>query len=133
MGNITTAKVKKVLIIEDEVILLDLLSKKLSREGYEVKTTQNGKEGMLMMEKEVPDLVLTDIIMPEKDGFTVIAEMKQNELLRNVPIIIISNSGQPVDLDKARSLGVSDWLIKTEFDPQEVIEKVKQILARASQ
>jgi len=125
MGNITTAKAKKVLIIEDELILLDLLTKKLSREGYEVKTAQNGKEGMLMMEKEVPDLVLTDIIMPEKDGFAVIAEMKQNELLKNVPIIIISNSGQPVDLDKARGLGVFDWLVKTEFDPQEVIEKVK--------
>ena len=131
MENTTTAK--KILIIEDEVILLDLLTKKLSREGYEVKTAQNGKEGMLMMAKEVPDLVLTDIVMPEKNGFAVIAEMKQSELLKNVPIIIISNSGQPVDLDKARGLGVFDWLIKTEFDPQEVVEKVKQVLTRASQ
>ena len=131
MENTTTAK--KILIIEDEVILLDLLTKKLSREGYEVKTAQNGKEGMLMMAKEVPDLVLTDIVMPEKNGFAVIAEMKQSELLKNVPIIIISNSGQPVDLDKAKGLGVFDWLIKTEFDPQEVVEKVKQVLTRASQ
>jgi len=131
MENTTTAK--KILIIEDEVILLDLLTKKLSREGYEVKTAQNGKEGMLMMAKEVPDLVLADIVMPEKNGFAVIAEMKQSELLKNVPIIIISNSGQPVDLDKARGLGVFDWLIKTEFDPQKVVEKVKQVLTRASQ
>jgi len=131
MENTTTAK--KILIIEDEVILLDLLTKKLSREGYEVKTAQNGKEGMLMMAKEVPDLVLADIVMPEKNGFAVIAEMKQSELLKNVPIIIISNSGQPVDLDKAKGLGVFDWLIKTEFDPQEVVEKVKQVLTRASQ
>ena len=86
-----------------------------------------------MMAKEVPDLVLADIVMPEKNGFAVIAEMKQSELLKNVPIIIISNSGQPVDLDKARGLGVFDWLIKTEFDPQEVVEKVKQVLTRASQ
>ena len=123
MENTTTAK--KILILEDEVVLLDLLTRKLLQQGYEVKTAENGEDGMLMMEKEIPDLVLTDIIMPKKDGFAVIAEMKQSELLRNVPIIIISNSGQPVDLDKARALGVFVWLIKTEFDPQEVIEKVK--------
>lgn len=116
---------KKILILEDEVIVRDLLSKKLLQEGYDVKTAQNGKEGLLMMEKEIPDLVLTDVIMPEKDGFDVISEMKQNELLHNVPIIIISNSGQPVEIDKAKELGVSDWVIKTDFDPNEIIQKIK--------
>ncbi|MFH0932305.1 MAG: response regulator, partial [bacterium] len=120
----TTAK--KILILEDEEIILNLLSKKLLAQGYEVKTAKNGKEGMLIMEKEVPDLVLTDIIMPEKNGFEVISEMKQNELLRNVPIVIISNSGQPVEIDKAREMGVSDWVIKTEFDPEEILQKIKQ-------
>lgn len=119
---------KKILILEDEEIILDLLSKKLLQEGYEVKTARNGKEGMLMMEKEIPDLVLTDVIMPEKNGFDVISEMKQSEALKNVPIIIISNSGQPVEIDKAKALGVSDWVIKTEFDPNEIIQKVDKIL-----
>lgn len=126
----TTAK--KILILEDEEIILDLLSDKLLGQGYEVKTARNGKEGMLMMEKEIPDLVLTDVVMPEKNGFDVISEMKQNELLKNVPIIIISNSGQPVEIDKAKELGVSDWVIKTEFDPQEIIQKVKQVLMKTS-
>lgn len=116
---------KKILILEDEVIILEILSKKLSLAGYEVKTAQNGKDGLLMMEKEIPDLVLTDVIMPEKDGFDVIYEMKQSELLHNVPIIIISNSGQPVEIDKAKELGVLDWVIKTDFDPEEIIQKVK--------
>ncbi|MDO8524170.1 MAG: response regulator [bacterium] len=123
---------KKILILEDEVIILELLTKKLQREGYEVKTAQNGKEGLAMMEKEVPDLVLTDVIMPEKDGFDVILEMKQNELLKNVPIIIISNSGQPVEIDRAKELGVDDWVIKTDFDPQEIVQKVQQVLAKTS-
>lgn len=118
----------KILILEDEEIILDLLSKKLLQEGYEVKTSRNGKEGMLMMEKEIPDLVLTDVIMPEKNGFDVISEMKQSEALKNVPIIIISNSGQPVEIDKAKAFGVSDWVIKTEFDPNEIIQKVDKIL-----
>jgi len=121
---------KKILILEDEEIILDLLSKKLSGQGYEVKTARNGKEGMLMMEKEIPDLVLTDVIMPEKNGFDVISEMKQSETLKNVPVIIISNSGQPVEIDKAKELGVSDWVIKTEFDPNEIISKVNNILCQ---
>ncbi|MEK7173241.1 MAG: response regulator [Patescibacteria group bacterium] len=124
---------KKILILEDEPILLDLLNKKLTQQGYTVTIAHNGEEGLFMMAQEIPDLVLTDIIMPRKDGFAVIAAMKESELLKNVPIIIISNSGQPVDLNQARALGVFDWLIKTEFDPQEVVEKVKQVLAKASQ
>lgn len=126
----TTAK--KILILEDEEIILELLSKKLLQQGYEVRTAKNGKEGMLMMEKEIPDLVLTDVIMPEKDGFEVISEMKQNEALKNVPVMIISNSGQPVEIDKAKEMGVLDWVIKTEFDPQEIINKVNNILCQKS-
>ncbi len=116
---------KKILILEDELIISEILSKKLAREGYEVKTAENGREGMLMIEKEIPDLVLTDVIMPEKNGFDVILEMKQSEMLKNVPIIIISNSGQPVEIDRAKELGVDDWVIKTDFDPQEIIQKIK--------
>ncbi len=119
---------KKILILEDEEIIVSLLSRKLSDYGYEVKTAKNGKEGMLMLAQEIPDLVLTDVIMPEKDGFEVISEMKQSELLKNVPVIIISNSGQPVEIDKAKEMGVLDWVIKTEFDPNEIIQKVNKIL-----
>ena len=119
---------KKILILEDELIISEILSKKLAREGYEVKTAENGREGMLMIEKEIPDLVLTDVIMPEKNGFDVILEMKQSEMLKNVPIIIISNSGQPVELNRAKELGVKDCLVKTDFDPQEVLDKVKKQL-----
>jgi len=116
---------KKILILEDELVISDLLTKKFSSEGYLVKTAQNGEEGMDLMLQETPDLVLTDVVMPQKDGFAVIEEMKQNQALRSVPIIIISNSGQPVEIDRAKELGVSDWIIKTEFDLQEIVEKVK--------
>ncbi|MDD4990345.1 MAG: response regulator [Candidatus Pacebacteria bacterium] len=117
---------KKILIIEDEEIISDLLAKKLSQIGYEVKVAFNGQEGLEMLYKEKPDLVLIDIVMPKKDGFETIAEMKGDETLKGIPVIIISNSGQPVELDKAREMGVQDWLIKTDFDPQEVLVKVKK-------
>ena len=116
---------KKVLIIEDEEVMINLLERKLSQEGYKVETARDGEEGLGKMKKEKPDLILLDIIMPRKGGFEVMEEMQKDKELKDIPVIVISNSGQPVELDKAKELGAQDWLIKTEFDPQEVIEKVK--------
>lgn len=117
---------KKILIVEDEELLSDMLKRKLEMEGYEVFIAKNGVEGLEKIKKINPDLILLDIVMPEKGGFEVMEELKGEENLKNIPIIIISNSGQPVEIDRAKELGVKDWLIKTEFDPQEVIEKVKK-------
>ncbi|GAI58359.1 unnamed protein product, partial [marine sediment metagenome] len=85
-------------------------------------------EGIRVMREVKPDLILLDIIMPKMGGFEVMEEMNKDKELKKIPVIVISNSGQPVELDRAQKLGAKDWLIKTEFDPQEVIDKVvKQI------
>lgn len=119
---------KKILLIEDEDIMIDLLEKKLIQEGYEVTVARNGEEGLRAMRETKPNVILLDIVMPKMGGFEVMEEMNKDPDLKEIPIIIISNSGQPVELDKAKELGARDWLIKTEFDPQEVIDKViKQI------
>ncbi len=117
---------KKILLIEDEDIMIDLLQKKLVAEGYKVLVAKNGEEGLELMKESLPDLVLLDIIMPKKDGFEVMEEKKKDKDLRKIPLIIISNSGQAIELDRAKALGARDWLIKTEFDPKEVLEKVKK-------
>jgi CheY-like chemotaxis protein len=119
---------KKVLLVEDEEIMINLLQKKLIQEGYNVEVAINGEEGLKKIKELKPDIVLLDIIMPKMGGFEVMEEMRKDPELNKIPIVVISNSGQPVELDKAKELGAKDWLIKTEFDPQEVIEKViKQI------
>ena len=119
---------KKILIIEDEEIMVDLLQKKLTVEGYEISVARDGKEGLEKMKEVKPDLILLDIIMPKMGGFGVMTEMQKDKTLAKIPVIVISNSGQPVEIDRAQKLGAKDWLIKTEFDPQEVVEKVvKQI------
>jgi len=119
---------KKILIVEDEEIMIDLLERKLSQEGYEVSVAKNGVEGLKKMKEFSPDLVLLDIIMPKMGGFEVMEEKQKDEELKKIPLIVISNSGQPVEIERIKRLGAKDWLIKTEFDPQEVIEKViKQI------
>lgn len=119
---------KKILIIEDEEILADLLQKKLIQAGYSVLVAVDGVEGMKEVKKDIPDLILLDIIMPKMGGFEVMRELQKEKKFSKIPIIIISNSGQPVELDLAQKLGATDWLIKTDFDPQEVLNKVaKQI------
>jgi CheY-like chemotaxis protein len=117
---------KRILIIEDEEILMNLLQRKLIQEGYEVSIARDGDEGLKSMKEASPDLILLDILMPRMGGIEVMEAMQKDGDLKSIPVVIISNSGQPVEIDKAQKLGAKDWLIKTEFDPQEVVEKVKK-------
>ena len=106
--------------------MITLLQKKLVASGYEVSVARDGEEGLSMMRQDRPDLVLLDIIMPRKGGLEVMEEMKEDKELNGIPIIVVSNSGQPVELDRARALGAKDWLVKTEFEPEEVLQKVEK-------
>lgn len=119
---------KKIIIIEDEEVLLDLLKKKLLKEGYQVESAQDGQIGLDKIKANPPDLILLDIIMPKKGGFEVMEELNLDEKLKQIPIIVISNSGQPIELDRVKELGATDWLIKTDFNPQELVDKVKKYL-----
>ena len=121
---------KKILLIEDEEIIVDLLRRKLEDVGYKVEVAMDGVEGLEKMKKNLPDVVLLDVVMPKMGGFEVVEAMRSDKDLRGLPVIIISNSGQPVELDRAKELGVKDWLVKTEFDPQEVIDKVVKQIGR---
>jgi len=121
---------EKILIVEDEEILLNLLEKKLINEGYKVFLARDGEEGLKLIREVKPDLILLDIVMPKRGGFEVMTEMAGDPDLKNIPVIVISNSGQPVEIDRAQELGAKDWLVKAEFDPQEVIDKVEKQLGK---
>ena len=130
---------KKILLIEDEKIMIDLLQRKLTLEGYEVSVAKNGEEGLKLMKENKPDLILLDIIMPKKGGFEVMEEMQKDKDLKKISVIIISNSGQPVELDRAQKLGARDWpklfLIicrKKAFPPNGFIPKLKLWKGRKS-
>jgi len=121
---------KKILLIEDEEVLSNLLNRKLEESGYEVTVAFDGEEGLAIMKKQKPDLILLDIVMPKMGGFEVMENMNRTPglELKQLPVIVVSNSGQPVEIDRALELGIRDYLIKTQFDPQEVVDKVKKIL-----
>ncbi|MBI1888348.1 MAG: response regulator [Candidatus Spechtbacteria bacterium] len=118
----------RILIIEDEPTLGKMLKDKLTKDGYEVFSARDGEEGLLEVRKEKPALVLLDIAMPKLGGMEVLETMHADPELSAIPVIIISNSGEPVEIDRAKSLGVKDYLIKAEFDPKEVSEKVGKVL-----
>lgn len=114
--------------MEDETVLSGVLKSKLEKEGFEVFSAMDGEAGLEIIKEKVPDIILLDIVMPKLDGFGVLAGLRGEEKLSKIPVIIISNSGQPVEIDKAIELGVRDFLVKAEFDPQEVVDKIRKHL-----
>jgi len=119
-------KKAKILIIEDEKSLVELLSAKLVKEGYEVEISHDGEQGLEKMKTMKPELVLLDILMPKMNGYEVLEKMNEKNI--KIPVIIISNSGQPVEIEKTKKLGAVDHLIKTEFSPEDVLAKVQDCL-----
>lgn len=121
---------QKVLIIEDEDVLRNVLAKKLEKEGYEVIVAADGEKGMENIRNENPDIVLLDILLPKKNGYQILEEMHNDEVLRKIPVLVISNSGQPVEVKRLLELGACDYLVKADFSPGEVMDKMRACLGR---
>lgn len=119
---------KTILIAEDELLYGKILKNKLEKEGYNVILTQDGASAIQEAHKVTPDLILLDLIMPIKDGFQTLKELKEDEVLKNVKVIILSNLGQEEDIIKVKNIGANDYLVKADMQFQEVIEKIKKYL-----
>lgn len=122
-----------ILLIEDDPFLWSLIRSKLTKEGFNVTVAQDGQEGLAHAAKINPDLILLDIILPDLNGFTVLEKLKSNKATSRVPVIILSNLGQQEDLSKGMALGAKDYLIKAHHTPQEIIDKVKEVLGKTDQ
>jgi len=118
----------KIMVGEDDEVLLATLTKKLKNAGYIVASERSGETVIQRIAEEHPNLILLDILLPKRDGFEILADLKKDTRFSSIPVIIISNSGQPVDIDKALALGAKDYLVKVEFTPEEVVEKIEKIL-----
>ncbi|MBI2639531.1 MAG: response regulator [Candidatus Sungbacteria bacterium] len=115
----------KILIVEDEKNLLNALKIKLEREGYEVITASDGETALNSIREDRPDAILLDVVLPKKTGLEILEEMQNDPKFGSIPVIIISNSGRPIEIEQVKKLGVKDILVKANFTPQEVIEKLK--------
>ncbi len=119
---------KKVLLVEDDKMILDMYTLKFTQEGYEVTQAENGKDGLDLARKINPDIVLLDIILPQMDGFTVLKSLKADPKLQKIPVVLLTNLGQDGDVKKGIELGAVDYLIKANFTPSQVVDKVKSVL-----
>jgi len=129
----TTELKKKILIIEDDVFLGDVLVEKLKTENFDVVLSRDGRDGFGKISTFKPDIILLDIILPSMNGYEILEAKIAEPSIKDIPVIIISNSGQPVEISRVIALGVKDYLIKAQFDPAEVIAKVKsQLLSMGS-
>ena len=119
---------KKILIIEDDKFLRELIAQKLVKEGYDIAEAVDGEKGIKAVGEEKPDLVLLDLVLPGIDGFEVLARIKGDSEIAQTPVIILSNLGQKDDIEKGLKMGAVDYLIKAHFTPAEIIEKIRIVL-----
>lgn len=119
----------KILIIEDDRYISKMYQLKLSLDGFDVQVADNGRIGIEKVKEFKPDIILTDILMPEMDGFEVIKQVKSDEELKTIPILIMSNLGQEDHIQKGLELGALGYIVKSQYTPSKVVEKIKEILA----
>lgn len=116
---------KNILVAEDDRFLANAYRVKLTKAGFNVKIVSDGEETLESLKTSIPDVIILDLVMPKKDGFTVLSELKKDPNLAKIPCIVASNLGQKEDIDKARALGAADYIIKTDMSLNDIIEKIK--------
>jgi DNA-binding response OmpR family regulator len=120
-----------ILVIEDEQFLRNLISEKLRHEGYAVRAAIDGEDGLRMAREAPPALILLDLLLPGIDGFEVLRRLKKDRESAGVPVLVLSNLGQREDIDRAMALGAEGFLIKANFTPGQVVEKIKGVLNKS--
>ena len=122
---------KRVLVVDDEPFILRSLTFVLRKEGFEVLEARNGEEAMESIRRDKPNLVILDVMMPKKNGYEVLSEVKSDPELRSTYIIMLTAKGQEADRIKGMELGVDEYMTKP-FSPMKIVERAKAVLTPAS-
>jgi len=117
-----------ILLVEDDTFLANIYKTKFEMEGFKVTHADNGEAGYEGARKYKPDIILLDILLPKLDGFAVLKKLKEDDAVKDIPVILLTNLGQKDDVEKGLELGAADYLIKAHFKPSETVSKVKKIL-----
>lgn len=119
-----------ILLVEDDSFISGMYQKKLSMMGYKVRISPDGEGGWTELKKEKPDLLLLDVVLPKKDGFEILTDIRKDPELKDMLVVLLTNLGQKPDVQKGLELGADDYIIKAHFTPTEVVEKIEKILAK---
>lgn len=124
---------KKVLWIEDDKFLGDLITKKLSNSGFQVMHEETGEAALKRLESDLADIALVDILLPEMDGFEIVTKMKENEKTKNIPVIFFTNLATKEDIEKGYSVGADRFLVKSNMIPDEIVTEIENLLKEKGQ
>lgn len=119
---------KKILVIEDDPTLNKIYEIKLKSAGFEVIIATNGESGLESAQSFQPDLIILDLLIPRKDGFEVLSELKKNGLTKKIPVLITSNLGEEDNIEKGMDLGAAQYLVKSNSSITELINKIKKLV-----
>lgn len=121
---------KKIAVVEDDTFLSKAFLLKLGGSGFNAIAIRDGEEAMSVINKELPDLILLDLMLPHKSGFEILTELKKDEKLKNIPVLILSTLGQEEERQRGLSLGALEYLVKTDIKLEEVVEKINKYLKK---
>ena len=119
----------KILIVEDDQFLLTMYQTRFEQEGFKVFVAEDGEKGLKTAQKEIPDFILLDILLPKMNGFEVLKELKADKKTKDIKVLLLTNLSQRGEVDEGLKYGAVDYLIKAHFMPTEVVNKVKKLLA----
>ena len=122
-------KKPKIVVIEDEVDILEVINYNLSKEGFDVYSALDGEEGLALIKKEVPNLVLLDLMLPGLDGIEICRKLKTDYSTRSIPIIMVTAKGEESDIVLGLGMGADDYMVKP-FRPRELMARIRSVLRR---
>lgn len=118
----------KILLVEDDSFLLGMYATKFELDGFKVIMAEDGEKAVRVALKELPDIILLDIVLPKLSGFEVLKQLKQESATAKIPVILLTNLSQRDEIEQGLKMGAEDYLIKAHFMPSEVVEKIKKVL-----
>lgn len=119
---------KVILLVDDDLTLREMYLERFKAEGFNIVQASNGEEAISKAKEVKPNIIMLDIMMPKINGFDVLKQIKADEELKNIPVIILTALIQDVDRLQGQKLGAVDYIVKSETMPGEVIEKIKKAL-----
>ncbi len=122
------ADMKKILIAEDDKFLANAYRVKLEKAGFELKIAADGVEAVEILKTFVPDAIMLDLVMPNKDGFATLEEIKKDPRLQKIPVLVASNLGQKEDIERAKKLGAGDYVVKSDLSMSDLVSKVNSLV-----
>lgn len=121
---------KSILLIEDDTFMSSLLGRKLSKENYDIFAASDAQQARELLSSNPVSLIILDIVLPGTDGFVFLKELKESQKLKDIPVMIASNLGQPEEIEKGLQQGAADYIVKANTTPGEIVAKVKGILEK---